>query len=175
MFDCDTLQVITSISAIVIAIAALFLTIWQSWMMRKHNYNSVKPLLSFERYLSPMHGGFGIYLNNNGLGPAIVINQKLLVDGKEIEKLEDNPWYYAAKSLDIDYTFVQLGFYDRNTVIAAGERKALVTIDENASKEQKEHFKKAIPRIGIEIRYKSIYAIEDIEKLEYLFKQKSHH
>jgi len=110
--------------------------------------------------------GFGIYVNNNGLGPAIVINTKIFIDGNKIEIIKNKPWQNAVKALNIDYKYVQMGFYEKDTIIAAGERRPLLTVDINISDKQEENFKNIIPRIGMEIHYKSIYDIKDVVKLE---------
>ena len=166
MTNSECYQLITSIATVFIAVLALGLTIWQARMTRRHNYNSVKPLLSFERHYVRTDTGFGIYINNNGLGPAIVIETKLYIDGKEIDIIENNPWQNVGRILDIDYKFIQMGFYDKDTVIAAGDRNFLLTVDTDINDEQEEHFKNVIPRIGMEIYYKSIYGIKDVVKLE---------
>ena len=61
-FDVDLFQAITTIATVIIAVVALFLTVWQAWMTRKHNYNSVRPILTYERHYTPTDDGFGIYL-----------------------------------------------------------------------------------------------------------------
>lgn len=165
-FNTDILQLITGISAVFLAAAAFFITIWQSWMTRKHNQNSVKPLLSFEIHYMRTNTGFGIYINNNGLGPAIVIEFKINIDGKDIELLTNNPWYNVTTRLDFNYSFIQMGFYDKDTVIAAGGRSFLLTVDSNINEDQEEHFKRILRRIGMEIHYKSIYGIKDVVTLE---------
>lgn len=159
-------QLLTSIAAIIIALTAIILTIWQLKISRRHNYNSLRPLLSFERHFMRTADGFGIYINNNGNGPAIVIDHKIFVDGNEITIVEQNPWQNAAKVLNMNYTFIQMGYYEKDTVIAPGERKFLLSVDENISDKQSEFFKGVIARVGMEIHYKSLYNQKYVTKLE---------
>jgi hypothetical protein len=64
---------VTAIAAGVVAIAALFVTIWDSAQTRKHNRLTVMPKVSFNLNLSGEAGGVRatLSLTNNGLGPAL--------------------------------------------------------------------------------------------------------
>lgn len=166
MTDAEFYQFITSVVAVFIALLALGLTIWQAHMTRQHNYKSVKPLLSFERYRDPMDPGFGIYLINCGLGPAIIIETKFFVDGKEINKDKINPWFHVLNLLKINVPNIQTGFYENDSVISPGARSTLLTIDKDTDPTIENQFKLAIPRIGIEIYYESIYGVKDIAILK---------
>lgn len=161
----EFLQLITSIATVIIAVTAIFLTFRQLQITREHNHKSVKPLLSFERHIDRIDYGFGIYLNNNGLGPAIVIDMCFFLDGKEITKINSGPWINILKKLNLNFSFIQTGYFDEDTVIAPGERKGLFFVDEELSTDQEKRFKEAIPKIEIEIKYKSIYNIKDSTKL----------
>jgi len=153
----EMLQQITTIATVLIAVAALFLTIWQFRAMRIHNRLSVKPLLSYEIMYVRTDRGFGIYICNNGVGPAIVRNFKIFVDNNEIISTRRKLLLEAVKVLKINYPYVQLYFFDDGTSMSAGEKLPLLTVDENIKKDQEKLFQDALPRIDIEIKYESIY------------------
>lgn len=155
-------ETITSIATVFIAVLALGLTIWQGWMSRRHNYNSVCPLLTYETHNTTNTKDFGIYIKNNGTGPAIINDMKFFVDGEEVEEVSNDSWDYILKKLKLPLTNIISATFDNESVLSAGERQFLISIGEQANVEQKSNLKKIFPRIGIEIYYESIYGIKDV-------------
>lgn len=74
-------------TAEVVALCALFFTAFQLHATRKHNKLSVKPhLVTFvNRNREPGKGSLSAKLMNNGLGPAIIKNYQIYLDGKMLE------------------------------------------------------------------------------------------
>jgi hypothetical protein len=66
----------------VIAFAALFLSVWQAYQYRKHNELSVKPFLQLISEMAAGEPANGILINNAGFGPAIIKDFRIYVDGK---------------------------------------------------------------------------------------------
>ncbi len=66
-----TPESVTAIAAIVVAVAALGVSIWEGRVSRQHNRLSVKPAPCFIWRDHPGHP-LGLYLKNMGLGPAFV-------------------------------------------------------------------------------------------------------
>src|ERR1043166_2735072 len=75
-----TAQIITAISAIVIALASLLVAIWSSVLTRKHHRLSVTPRLRVD-YVHMPDQPIEVTLTNNGLGTAIVREFAVLIDG----------------------------------------------------------------------------------------------
>jgi hypothetical protein len=73
---------IISISAVVIAISALIVSVWQGLTHRKHNRLAVKPILAFE-YWDVSDRPLSIVLHNRGVGPAIIKKAFFVIDGKK--------------------------------------------------------------------------------------------
>lgn len=162
------IETIIMIATVTIAVVALYLTWWQTRATRQHNRLSVKPILTFVVHYGQTEDGFGIYLKNNGFGPAIIIDIKFFVDGKEVERgSSPTPWSNVNSELGIGTTYrVHQGFYDEGTALAVGgEPQSICAVTELLIPEATKHFESAIRRIGLIIEYESIYKIKDIEKL----------
>lgn len=76
-------DLLPSFVAILVAIAAIAVSIWQGMETRKHNRLSVKPKLQFIFRADPQ-GDASIILTNDGLGPATIKNFDILLDGKPV-------------------------------------------------------------------------------------------
>ena len=76
-----------SISAMIVAIASITISLWEGNTMRKHYHLSVMPRLnnSFSVDDSSSTNNATAYFNisNNGLGPAVVTSIEYFVDGKK--------------------------------------------------------------------------------------------
>ncbi len=166
MTNPDMLEQITAIATILIAVAAFFITLWQIKSMHKHNRLSVMPILSYEIFYDKTDLGFGIYLCNKGIGPAIIKSMRIFIDNIEIKTQQKKIWPEAVQTLNINYPYVQMFTCGDDVSISAGERLPLLTINDNISKEIADEFKKALDRINIELLYESIYKQRFIKKLD---------
>lgn len=63
-----------------IALAALFLAIWQGYLQRKHNKLSLRPHLSFNRCVQTLSPQIKLSLINAGPGPALIKNVLVYLD-----------------------------------------------------------------------------------------------
>jgi hypothetical protein len=153
----NIIQQITAFATIVIAVLAFLVSIWQFLALRTHNRLSVRPLLSYEIIYTKTDVGFGIYICNKGVGPAIITDFKIYVDDEEVKSTRKNLWIESSKILQINYPFIQMHLFGNGSSISVGEKLPLLTIDEKINKEQENIFKDALPRIDIEIKYESIY------------------
>ncbi|WP_188197212.1 hypothetical protein [Nonomuraea sp. SYSU D8015] len=76
-------QTVIAISATIIAIASLTVSIYQLRASRLHNRHSVRPLLQLN--LRTVEGEVsGIELQNIGLGPAIITGTRAWLDGHDL-------------------------------------------------------------------------------------------
>jgi hypothetical protein len=71
-----------SLCAAIIALCALFLSIYEGYSIRKHSRLSVRPLVVLDSGIN--ESGSGFRLENSGLGPAIVKWFSVEIDGKQI-------------------------------------------------------------------------------------------
>lgn len=72
-------ETVTAICAVVIAIASLVVSVYQTHAIRQHNHHSVRPVLQLQGGW-PTGGKAGIRLINSGLGPAVIVESTLTVD-----------------------------------------------------------------------------------------------
>ncbi len=107
VLDANTFQVITAIGTVFIAFLALVSSLLQFWASRKHNKLSVRPLLVFDANYDPTVRGFGLLVTNKGVGPAVISDFRVLVDGKDETASVPHPWAHALRKLDLNHTFVQ--------------------------------------------------------------------
>ncbi len=82
----------TEVSAVVIALCALFFTGWQAWITRKHNKLSVKPHLIRHTNLNkfPNHCELSVSLKNIGLGPLFVKKMVFYHNGEPFDFHDDD-------------------------------------------------------------------------------------
>ncbi|MDQ1772353.1 hypothetical protein GQR60_17115 [Labilibaculum sp. A4] len=86
-----------------IAILALGLTIWQGSVTRKHNRLTVKPsLIFFDNFLSDNHQK-GLFIINNGVGPAIIKELTIIVNEKSV-RIDNNKDDYRSVMQNLDLT-----------------------------------------------------------------------
>lgn len=75
---------LTSNTALVVAVCALFVAGYQASATRRHKRLSVRPhvVVTAERLYDGPKACFVVKLRNNGLGPAIIRGYEALLDGK---------------------------------------------------------------------------------------------
>lgn len=73
---------IISLSAVVIALAALGVSIWASFVAMRHQKLSVKPHIAIDFDHRITHD-LGVYIRSNGLGPAKIVDYKWHINGKQ--------------------------------------------------------------------------------------------
>ncbi len=72
-------------AAAIIALCALFLTIYQARLTRRHNRLSVRPLLtSYTGEVSSSNAQITFSLTNSGLGPALIDAFEVTLDGAPV-------------------------------------------------------------------------------------------
>jgi hypothetical protein len=137
-----------ALSAIIIAICSLILSIWQGVVIRQHNRVSVRPILT----ISGTHNdkGSGWLLGNAGLGPALVKWIEVTVDGKPIRHWRE---FGAELGLPPDFAY-SYWVPAPATVIPPQEPKPLFWV---LPGEADKILRSTSKRITIRICYSSIY------------------
>lgn len=149
---------ITAIAAIIIALIALGISVWQGYETRRHNRLSVTPKLTYDYSLSSAYPEVAIKLSNNGIGPAIIKDFALHVDGIRIEDIGYGGWKSVGNKLNTFQPWVRSAFLNKEDVMRVGETKMLFSVDrKNINRERKEIILKAFSRLKISIEYESIY------------------
>ncbi|WP_346829447.1 hypothetical protein ABDX87_20050 [Pseudomonas abietaniphila] len=143
-----------------------FIALWFTWSQnnatKKHNRLSVTPHLDSMTHTTLLENSY-IYkysITNNGVGPAILVEAKITIDGVEIdtdETLPDAVRKLLAGIRDDQFSHQSVAI---GSFISPGTTIEIVSIT-CASKEILEQVKnKARLRAHIFLRYKSIYGEE---------------
>ena len=156
---CLSWEAIAGFSTAVIAFCALGLTIWQACITRKHNRLSVTPHLTTWTHSDKAKNLYAFELLNNGIGPALINNFQIQVDGQPIVGEGTEPIEKALKILFPQYQYSSWqSFVSKGYMMSAKETRNLVTIQFHGEKipkpEEIEHAKK---RARVLIEYESIY------------------
>jgi hypothetical protein len=150
---------IIGISSAVIALCALGFSIWQGKQTQKHNRLSFRPHLTTWSHSDAEKGFYAVDLINNGIGPAIIENFSIKVDGKPIsgdggEKIEK-----ALKVL-----LPNLNYRSQHSYVAKGysmspkERCTVVAVQFLGPQlPSREFVENALNRGELEISYRSFY------------------
>ena len=146
---------ILSVSAIVIAVVSIVISVWEGIETRKHNRLSVMPKLEITYKRSG--DNFGYIVTNNGLGPAIIISKKILVDGEEINYSGFSGIDDLLEKLNLQNRFIKQGVIDPGYTIRAGDQVQIVLFTLSGSQNAEELLMDVHNRVSIEIQYKSMY------------------
>ncbi|WP_369394676.1 hypothetical protein AB5J72_49615 [Streptomyces sp. CG1] len=148
---------VTAICAVVIAVASLIVSVYQTHAMRQHNRHSVRPILQLHRGW-PAGGRAGIRLINSGLGPAVIVESTLTVDDEVI-----GPWDRLSADRVRDRLSVRPSAvtFSQEEVIAIDYEQYLLSVanyDPQNDAEVKDLINR---RLTLKIRYESLYGGED--------------
>ena len=94
-----------SISAMIIAITSIAVSLWEGKTMRNHYHLSVMPRLnnSFSVDDSSSTNATAYFsISNNGLGPAVIISREYFVDGKKIDDSKNHFSVITLQELNFD-------------------------------------------------------------------------
>lgn len=154
-----SLELLVSASSVLIALCALFTTIWQAMQSRKHNKISFRPHLASWSHSRSNQGVFAIDLMNNGLGPALIKNFVIKGDGNRIPGNGTKPIEKALKMLfPKDSYNAEFEFLGKNHAMPAQNKCRVIAIkfldDQGPSADKvEETFDKA----DLEVEYESFY------------------
>jgi len=97
-----------SVSAMIIAIASISISIWEGSSMRKHYHLSVMPRLnnsfSVDDSSSTNKASALFSIANNGLGPAVILSREYFVDGNKIDDSKNHFSIKISETLNFDNT-----------------------------------------------------------------------
>lgn len=133
------IEKLSQYAIILIALSALFVSIWQINISHKHNKLSVEPYLDY--HLDQSNATLTVKFSNQGFGPAIVKKITYIYKNKTYNSLED----FLNDSGEISNRLESFQ-YGANTIIASGEKKLLVKL--KGSK---------IRGVRVNIIYKTVY------------------
>ncbi len=153
------MEAIVSIAAVVIALAALVVSVWDRVETRYHDRLSVTPNLTYsEDFSLGRPKEVGIALSNAGIGPAVVTSFAIYVDDNLVTDTTSGGWTSAIPTLGLGDTWVIYHWWEPDDIIPVGDKVWLLAIepaDQNA--ERIDSLQKAVSRLRIRVEYRSIY------------------
>ena len=112
-----------ALSAVIVSLAALLLTMYQAYLSRRVAILGVRPRLWVASANSP--GEYSIAVTNHGLGPAVIQTYELSVDG-----LRATSWHDALRRLQVvtygDSATLMLGGLYPEQMISAGASRTIL-------------------------------------------------
>lgn len=153
------MELVTGISSIVIALCALGLSVWQACVARKHNKLSFKPHLSLMTHRDAEKGFYSVELINNGIGPAVIEDFSIKVDGKQVAGEGTEPLEKALKIVLPNLHYLSKQSYLAKGYSMAPKERCTVFAVQFTGKPMptKEFIEHALNRGDLEICYKSFY------------------
>ena len=151
-----------SISAMIIAIASISISIWEGSTMRKHYHLSVMPHLnySFSVYDSSSTNNASAYfeIHNNGLGPAVIISREYFVDGEKIDDSKNHFSVIILQTLNFDNTAGSaFQSISKGLIISAGDNLKVFGFYFSNRESFYRQRMKLHDRLSFIIKYESLY------------------
>lgn len=157
---------ITATCSIIVAIAAVAVSIFQSCQIQRHFRVSIDPHLEFNSYFSESSKYWGIGISNDGLGPAIIHDAQLCQDGEPLPSGNRNGWPYVTFLNGLQESRAVFKVFYKDDVILPEEDK-LVFGYRPPFPEQAGGKRLAVRRIATRLDYLICYcsALNDCEQL----------
>lgn len=158
------IKFIAYLAGTVIALCALIFTIWQVRSTIKHNKLTNKPKIQVTIQTLSSDNCIHVYITNNGLGPAEIINSEYSIDSKPIphKGIDKTPHFLEDLFSGFGVERIIHGSVDDGTYIPSGESEDIfkVIFIEGFlmhEKNVRSVWDRINNRFRIYIEYKSIY------------------
>jgi hypothetical protein len=149
---------IMSISAIIIAITSITVTIWEAKEIRHHNRLSVRP--KFEIYFSPNSekNRLSWVIMNNGIGPCFYKYSKVFIDSTEYKLNYASTFNEISNVLRVNDVYISdISSFNPGLTIKSGDVKRIISLDLKEEGTPTKEFWKLHDRFRFEIGYESMY------------------
>ncbi|EMK6709826.1 hypothetical protein V9J54_003541 [Vibrio cholerae] len=153
---------VVNISSMAIALAAVCVSIWQGVVMREHNKLSLKPYITSAPRLPGVGGDNGVFVANDGLGPAFIKDAKIIANGKEFD-LTKNSWPEIYEHLGVKGLCYSESWFKEGASLTPGEAvKILAPTTNPVAYGCKTEFVKLLSALELDLSlvYESIYEDE---------------
>jgi len=155
-------EIVISLAASVLSICAIGISIWQGYLMRRHNRISVKPLLAFQQNYKKVSESCGLVLVNQGLGTAIINDIRVYVNNDYIGLLDSNDtWERALLKTLPGGTKYSSKVLDGKYPLIAGDKITLLEFTEQNVDDKA--IRKCLRSLEMEVRYESLYGTKFID------------
>jgi hypothetical protein len=149
-------SIVVAICATVIAVLSLAVSVYEAGAARRHDRISVRPFLELRVGLSEGRTA-GLQLINAGLGPAAITSTVLTLDGESLGEFSEASVNLLRSKLSVRPAAVTF----RKTILATGYDQFLLSVEPFDRTGHAEFADLLRHRLGLEIRYESLYGGED--------------
>ena len=153
----STTDTIVYLSAMVIALASIVVSVWQGMETRKHYRLSVRPKIEIFYNSDSERQLIGYTMCNNGLGPAMITEKNIYIDGEPVPWSGFSGYDEMLKRLGLQPYLKSHGAMGAGMTVKAGEQKNIIDFhipDENLYQEK---IMDIYSRLRFEIHYESMY------------------
>lgn len=146
-------------SAAAVAILSLAVSVGQGWSNRKHERLSVRPIPTFATLFGWDRKNPGLVLRNRGLGPAIIGETALYLDGEYLGKTSSESWGRLLREANLWNGFkTNWHAFDPNDAITQESETRILVLPADASTSDLLRLETVIRnRLSLEICYCSMY------------------
>jgi hypothetical protein len=145
---------VTAAAAVVVAVIALFISVWEAVTSRRHNRLSVRPLVCMELCTTDH---MSLVLNNNGLGPAVIMRYLFEIPlPKGGSRTLTDPRGIREVIGDVGLDHVTLWRGDQGDVVASQSSVVLMDLGLVGEEEQARVLAK-LEGVTFALEYKSLY------------------
>ncbi|EGQ7830716.1 hypothetical protein [Vibrio parahaemolyticus] len=149
------MEILSQYASEIIALCALFLTVYQASSQRRQNRISLKPHLDLftERHFNNGVGRIEIYLINNGLGPAFIETFEITLGDKNYNAKDALTVLFGNRSDEFNYTELSKGY-----AIAHNQRIRVLSVNFLAKDwAEVNGLEESISSLELSINYKSVH------------------
>ena len=153
---------VISLCAAIVALSALGVSIYQSYLMRKHNRLSLRPFLNLDHSYNDLHP-ISIKVFNNGCGPAIVKNVDFKINGNSVNTRSQDEFIAAFADIDIDLNRISFSasFPKKQAFVKAGDQFTIISFDSShTDKELHAFLMSKLSLIEVNVEYECMYNIK---------------
>jgi len=154
---------VTGMASVIIAVAALVLSVYEFNAARRHDTLSVRPVVGFQLVGAPVEGWpqAGLHIVNYGTGLAEIKQLTVYVDHKPVEAVGESSGLEQAVELlglggrpDMQITYA----VSLVKALPAGQTRVLIGMERDAySSERGAVLNSALKRVEMRVRYESLY------------------
>ena len=136
-----------ALAALVVSVSAVVVGVYEAALQRRHDRAEVWPHPEIATFITPK--GASVYLQNNGIGPAIVRSIEVAVDGKPVRSWADVLAAILGKS-GPNFNVATVAGHG----IRAGDRIEMLGLP---AEELPPDFWKAVGRVAVTVCYASVF------------------
>jgi len=151
-------SLVIAAGSLFVALCALGVSIVNTRQTKKHYRLSVRPHLRFFVSFGTETEPIGIYLANKGIGPAILKDLRILLDGQPFGTSTGHRWNMVWMKAGYNKLIVSYNFPEEGDALSAGEKLPLLGVDKGCESDtERSEFFHALKRVDLEVLYESMY------------------